>query len=63
MKTIKDILEADDALMISQDALAALGAPKTVYIREVLAGDMVGKVDGVEELPADGRWHAHGAYG
>ncbi len=55
MKTVKDILEAEDPLEISQEALARLGGPKTVYIREVLAGDLVGEVEGLEELPADAK--------
>lgn len=55
MKTIKDILEAENPLEISQEALAQLGGPKVVYIREVLAGDLVGEVEGLDDLPADAK--------
>lgn len=53
MKTSKDILDTPNPIHISVEALRGLGAPKVVYIREVVAGDLQGEVDGIEDLAAD----------
>jgi hypothetical protein len=53
MKTSKDILDTPNPITISVEALRGLGAPKMVYIREVIAGDLQGEVDGIEDLDAD----------
>ena len=44
MKTSSDILNTENPITISVEALAQLGAPKMVYIREVLPGALFGEV-------------------
>ncbi len=64
MKTSNDILNTENPITISVEALAQLGAPKMVYIREVMAGDLLGEVEGIENLPADAKLFAvHAADG
>lgn len=48
----------------SVEALAALGGPKLVYVREVLAGDLSGRVEGLDGIPANTKLYAvHAADG
>lgn len=64
MKTSNDILNTENPIEISIEALRGLGAPKLVYIREVLAGDLRGEVEGIEDMPADAKLFAvHAADG
>ena len=64
MKTSKDILATPYPINITVEGLRGLGAPKMVYIREVIAGDLQGEVEGIEDLKADAKLFAvHAADG
>ena len=64
MKTSKDILNTANPIEISVEALRGLGAPKMVYIREVIAGELQGEVEGIEEFDAEAKLFAvHAADG
>ncbi len=64
MKSSKNILSPENPIEISTEALAQLGESKIVYIREVIAGDLQGTVEGLEDLPADAKLFAvHAADG
>lgn len=47
------IADTANAIHISQDALAQLGAPKVVYVKPVRAEDLPYHADDLAELPDD----------
>jgi hypothetical protein len=54
----------NEAKTLTVEALAALGSPKLVYVREVLAGELSQTVEGLSGLPRDMKLYAvHAADG